>query len=137
MIIIFIFLLNIVFLLYLKSYYNISRKFIIIFWVITNIIIIILFLLSSLLGILSYVFNDVGDVIDFIFSPENLKSEEPRLLPGGNMDKIVNCLNPNGNLFDTFTSSDKNFIIAVNLFNELYNLKYLIMNESYLKLIIK
>lgn len=134
LIIIFIFLLNIVFLLYLKSYYNISRKFIIIFWVITNIIIIILFLLSSLLGILSYVFNDVGDVIDFIFSPENLKSAEPRLLPGGRMDKIITCLNPQGNLFDTFTSSDDSdkIIIAVNLFNELYNLKYLIMNESYL-----
>ena len=135
LIIIFIFLLNIVFLLYLKSYYNISRKFIIIFWVITNIIIIILFLLSSLLGILSYVFNDVGDVIDFIFSPENLKSAEPRLLPSGRMDKIVTCLNPKGNLFDTFisTSDDRDkIVIAVNLFNELYNLKYLIMNESYL-----
>ena len=132
LIIIFVFLLNIVFFLYLKSYYNISRKFIIIFWVIINIIIVILFILSSLLGIFSYVFNDVGDVLDFIFSPENLKSEEPRLLPGSDMDKIVTCLNPSGNLFDTFVKSNENIIIAVNLFNELYNLKYLIMNESYL-----
>ena len=132
LIIIFVFLLNIVFFLYLKSYYNISRKFIIIFWVIINIIIIILFILSSLLGIFSYVFNDVGDVLDFIFSPENLNSEEPRLLPGSDMDKIVTCLNPSGNLFDTFVKSNENIIIAVNLFNELYNLKYLIMNESYL-----
>ena len=132
LIIIFVFLLNIVFILYLKSYYNISRKFIIIFWVIINIIIVILFILSSLLGIFSYVFNDVGDVLDFIFSPENLKSEEPRLLPGSDMDKIVTCLNPNGNLFDTFVKSDETIITAANLFNELYNLKYLIMNESYL-----
>lgn len=132
LIIIFVFLLNIVFFLYLKSYYNISRKFIIIFWVIINIVIIILFILSSLLGIFSYVFNDVGDVLDFIFSPENLKSEEPRLLPGSGMDKIVTCLNPKGNLFDTFIDSNEFIIIAVNVFNELYNLKYLIMNESYL-----
>ena len=132
LIIIFVFLLNIVFFLYLKSYYNISRKFIIIFWVIINIIIVILFILSSLLGIFSYVFNDVGDVLDFIFSPENLNSEEPRLLPGSGMDKIVTCLNPKGNLFDTFIGTNKFIVTAVNVFNELYNLKYLIMNESYL-----
>ena len=132
LIIIFVFLLNIVFFLYLKSYYNISRKFIIIFWVIINIVIVILFILSSLLGIFSYVFNDVGDVLDFIFSPENLNSEEPRLLPGSGMDKIVTCLNPKGNLFDTFIGTNKFIVTAVNVFNELYNLKYLIMNESYL-----
>jgi hypothetical protein len=48
------------------------------------------------------------------------------------MDKIINCLNPSGDLFTNFIANDEKIQIAVDLFNELYNLKYLIMNETYL-----
>ena len=123
-------LINIVFFFYIKNNYKITRKCIIIFWVIVNFLIVILFILSSVFGIFSYVFNDVGDILDYLFSNENLISESPSLI-GDDISAVKNCLTPNGDLLNEYLGDDaEDAKEIIELFNAFYNLKYKISNES-------
>ena len=125
-------LINIVFFFYIRNNYKITRKCIIIFWVIVNFLIVILFIISSVFGIFSYVFNDVGDILDFLFSNENLISESPSLI-GNDISAVKNCLTPNGDLLNEYLGDGDNAENAqkiIELFNAFYNLKYKVSNES-------
>ena len=125
-----IILINIVFFFYIKNNYKITRKCIIIFWVIINFLIVILFIISSIFGIFSYVFNDVGDILDFLFSNENLSSDSPSLV-GNEISAVKQCLTPNGDVFNEFLGDNAERVQEIiDLFNTFYNLKYKISNES-------
>ena len=123
-------LINIVFFFYIKNNYKITRKCIIIFWVIVNFLIVILFIISSIFGIFSYIFNDVGDILDFLFSNENLSSDSPSLV-GNSISAVKHCLTPNGDVLNEFLGENAEEVQKIiDLFNTLYNLKYKISNES-------
>ena len=125
-----IILINIVFFFYIKNNYKITRKCIIIFWVIVNFLIVILFIISSIFGIFSYIFNDVGDILDFLFSNENLSSDSPSLV-GNSISAVKHCLTPNGDVLNEFLGENAEEVQKIiDLFNTLYNLKYKISNES-------
>ncbi len=100
---IFIFIEAIMLIFYSNRNYNLLRRHLICIWAFIGFMLIFFFIFAGIFGIVSSLISDIGDIVDFIFSSENLNSEEPRIISGGDNIKNVDiCLRGNGDLLDVF-----------------------------------
>ncbi len=105
--------------------YNIMRKNLICVWVFIGILLIILIILNAIFGIIATLISDMGDIVDFLFSNENISSDNPRIIGGSNLGNINTCLRGDGDLLSVLLdSSTKEFTAAIDI---LFNMYYPIM----------
>ena len=106
--------------------YNIMRKNLICVWVFIGILLIILIILNAIFGIIATLISDMGDIVDFLFSNENISSDNPRIIGGSNLGNINICLRGDGDLLSVFLdASTKEFTKAIDI---LFNMYYPIMH---------
>ena len=105
--------------------YNIMRTNLICVWVFIGFFLIILFIFTAIFGIIGTLISDMGDIIDFLFSNENISSDNPRIIGGSNLGNINTCLRGDGDLLSVFLdSSTREFTKAIDI---LFNMYYPIM----------
>jgi hypothetical protein len=127
---IFIFIEAIVLIVYSNRNYNLIRRHLICIWAFIGFMLIFFFIFAGIFGIVSSLISDVGDIVDFIFSSENLNSQEPRIVSGGeNIQKIDICLRGDGDLLNVFLEEESSiqFTDSINtLFNMYLPIKHYI-----------
>ena len=106
--------------------YNILRINLICVWAFIGFLLIILFIFTGIFGIIATLISDMGDIVDFLFSNENISSENPRIIGGSNLGNISTCLRGDGDLLSVLLESDtKEFTTAIDI---LFNMYYPIMH---------
>jgi len=121
---------NIFLIFYRKRPYTHTKDCLTCFFVFINAFIIFLFIFSSIFGLLSKVLNDVGDIIDFVFSDENFKSKTPRIITS-DVEDLMTCIFGDGYLLPVFVSDTNTAVTqTVESLNYLYGLYYLIGNQT-------
>ena len=126
---IFIFIEAIVLIVYSNRNYNLVRRHLICIWAFIGFMLIFFFIFAGIFGIVSSLISDVGDIVDFIFSSENLNSQEPRIVSGGeNIKNIDICLRGDGDLLNVFLEEESSqFTDSINtLFNMYLPIKHYI-----------
>ena len=117
---IFIFIEAIMLIFYSNRNYNLIRRHLICVWAFMGFMLIFFFIFAGIFGIVSSLISDIGDIVDFIFSSENLNSLEPRIISGGeNIKNVDVCLRGDGDLLKVFLEEDSiEFTDSINtLFN--------------------
>ena len=117
---IFIFIEAIMLIFYSNRNYNLIRRHLICVWAFMGFMLIFFFIFAGIFGIVSSLISDIGDIVDFIFSRENLNSIEPRIISGGeNIKNVDVCLRGDGDLLKVFLTEESNeFTDSINtLFN--------------------
>ena len=106
--------------------YNILRINLICVWAFIGFLLIILFIFTGIFGIIATLISDMGDIVDFLFSNENISSDSPRIIGGSNLVNISICLRGDGDLLSVLLdSSTKEFTTAIDI---LFNMYYPIMH---------
>ena len=106
--------------------YNILRINLICVWAFIGFLLIILFIFTGIFGIIATLISDMGDIVDFLFSNENISSDSPRIIGGSNLGNISTCLRGDGDLLSVLLESDtKEFTTAIDI---LFNMYYPIMH---------
>ena len=106
--------------------YNIIRNNLICVWAFIGFLLIILLIFTAIFGIIGTLISDMGDIVDFLFSNENISSENPRIIGGSNLGNINTCLRGDGDLLSVFLdSSTREFTNAIDI---LFNMYYPIMH---------
>ena len=102
----------ILFILYYFHPFSKIKCNIYIFISLINLILILCIIYNGIFGILSLFLGNMADIVDAVLSKENLGSENPRLINGGNeIKKLARCLRGDGNLFDEFVDEDVKSIV--------------------------
>ena len=105
--------------------YNILRINLICVWAFIGFLLIILFIFTGIFGIIATLISDMGDIVDFLFSNENISSDSPRIIGGSNLGNISTCLRGDGDLLSVLLESDtKEFTTAIDI---LFNMYYPIL----------
>ena len=105
--------------------YNVLRMNLICVWAFIGFILVVLFVFTAIFGIIATLISDMGDIVDFLFSNENISSESPRIIGGSNLADINTCLRGDGDLLSVLLeSSTKEFTAAIDI---LFNMYYPIM----------
>ena len=76
--------------------YNVLRMNLICVWAFIGFILVVLFVFTAIFGIIATLISDMGDIVDFLFSNENISSESPRIIGGSNLADINTCLRGDG-----------------------------------------
>jgi hypothetical protein len=107
---------------YSNRNYNMIRLNLICIWAIIGILLIFLFIFAAIFGIIATVVSDVGDIVDFLFSNENLSAgDEGRIITGGQVKNLKTCLRGDGDLLSAFVQ-DENIKSFTNALNILFNM---------------
>ena len=107
---------------YSNRNYNMIRLNLICIWAIIGILLIFLFIFAAIFGIIATVVSDVGDIVDFLFSNENLSAgDEGRIITGGQVKNLKTCLRGDGDLLSAFVE-DENIKKFTNALNILFNM---------------
>ena len=107
---------------YSNRNYNMIRLNLICIWAIIGILLIFLFIFAAIFGIIATVVSDVGDIVDFLFSNENLSAgDEARIITGGQVKNLKTCLRGDGDLLSAFVE-DENIKKFTNALNILFNM---------------
>ena len=107
---------------YSNRNYNMIRLNLICIWAIIGILLIFLFIFAAIFGIIATVVSDVGDIVDFLFSNENLSAgDEGRIITGGQVKNLKTCLRGDGDLLSAFVE-DENIKSFTNALNILFNM---------------
>ena len=106
--------------------YNIIRNNLICVWAFIGFLLIILLIFTAIFGIIGTLISDMGDIVDFLFSNENISSDSPRIIGGSNLGNISTCLRGDGDLLSVLLeSATKEFTTAIDI---LFNMYYPIMH---------
>ena len=108
---------------YSNRNYNMIRLNLICIWAIIGILLIFLFIFAAIFGIIATVVSDVGDIVDFLFSNENLSAgDEARIITGGQVKNLKTCLRGDGDLLSAFVQDEgvKKFTNALNILFNMY-----------------
>ena len=101
--------------------YNIIRNNLICVWAFIGFLLIILLIFTAIFGIIGTLISDMGDIVDFLFSNENISSENPRIIGGSNLGNINTCLRGDGDLLSVFLdSSTREFTNAIDILFNMY-----------------
>jgi len=77
-----------------------------------NFLLILCIIYNSIFGIFSLLMGNIADIIDAVLSKENLSSESPKIIGGGEeIKKLEKCLRGDGNLLDEFMNEEMKKII--------------------------
>ena len=89
------------------------------------------------IGLIGSFFKDLTNVIQYMISTENLKSEEPKMFGKNRYIKYLDvCLNGDGNLgkefglTNSFLIADIYYIYALNTYLRLYTSNHKILNKT-------
>ena len=92
--------------------FSILKYNIYIFINIINLTLILCLVYNGIFGILSMLTGNMADIVDAVFSKENLASQEPRLIDSGtDINKLARCLRGDGDLFSEFVDENVKQII--------------------------
>ena len=108
---------------YSNRNYNMIRLNLICIWAIIGILLIFLFIFAAIFGIVATIVSDVGDIVDFLFSNENLSAgDEARIITGGQVKNLKTCLRGDGDLLSAFVEDEniKNFTNSLNVLFNMY-----------------
>ena len=106
--------------------YNLLRMNLICVWAFIGFLLIVLTVFTAIFGIIATLISDMGDIVDFLFSNENISSDSPRIIGGSNLGNINTCLRGDGDLLSVFLdASTKEFTKAIDI---LFNMYYPIMH---------
>ena len=115
-------------LFYANRNYNLLRKHIICLWAFIGFILLFIFIFAGIFGAVSILISDVADIVDFIFSHENLISDKPRIITQNeNLKKIETCLRGDGDLLSVFIEDEKTRQFT-DYINSLFNTHLKIVN---------
>ena len=115
-------------LFYANRNYNLLRKHIICLWAFIGFILFFFFIFAGIFGAVSILISDVADIVDFIFSHENLISDKPRIITQNeNLKKIETCLRGDGDLLSVFIEDEKTREFT-DYINSLFNTHLKIVN---------
>ena len=115
-------------LFYANRNYNLLRKHIICLWAFIGFILFFFFIFAGIFGAVSILISDVADIVDFIFSHENLISDKPRIITQNeNLKKIETCLRGDGDLLSAFIEDEETRDFT-DYINSLFNTHLKIVN---------
>ena len=115
-------------LFYANRNYNLLRKHIICLWAFIGFILLFFFIFAGIFGAVSILISDVADIVDFIFSHENLISDKPRIITQNeNLKKIETCLRGDGDLLSAFIEDEETRDFT-DYINSLFNTHLKIVN---------
>ncbi len=101
--------------------YNLLRMNLICVWAFIGFLLIVLTVFTAIFGIIATLISDMGDIVDFIFSNENLSSDSPRIINSDNLGDINICLRGDGDLLSVFLdSSTREFTNAIDILFNMY-----------------
>ena len=103
----------ILFIIYYFRPFSILKYSIYIFIHIINFTLILCLIYNGLFGLLSLIMGNIADIVDAVFSKENLASEAPRLIDENtDIQKLTRCLRGDGDLFDEFITEEVKEIVV-------------------------